>query len=81
MKITFHRFNMTGDDDPTIMVAELIWQWQKTQKGVWVMENAHDLTWHHQTDNMHWGYDVIIRGEIRDPRKITKYMLRWPEHQ
>jgi len=28
---------------------------------------------------MHWGYDVAIRGEINDPKRITEYFLRWPK--
>ena len=52
-------------------------QWQETVKGQWVMENAHNLTYHQKVDDKMWGYDIIIRGELHDPRNITEYLLRW----
>jgi len=78
MKITFHRFNMGDVEDIDIYVAEPIYRWQQTSQGRWVMEHAHDLTYHTQIDAHHWGYDVVIRGEINDPKRITEYFLRWP---
>lgn len=77
MKITFHRFRMGDVDDVDIYAAEPIWQWQQTDKGRWVMEHAHSLTYHTQPDASFWGHDVVIRGEIADPRKVTEYYLRW----
>jgi hypothetical protein len=69
---------MPDCEDPEVMLAEPVWRWQQTDHGRWVMENAHDLTYHQQIDAQHWGYDVVIRGVLSDPRKITEYFLRWP---
>jgi hypothetical protein len=77
MKFTFHRFNIPDTEDPDITAALPITEWQDTAKGQWVMENAHSLTWHRQPDSYQWGFDIIIRGEITDPHKITEYLLRW----
>jgi hypothetical protein len=79
VKITFHRFNIADTEDPDVMLAEPVWQWQQTDHGRWVMANAHNLTYHHQPDASYWGYDVVIRGDLADPRKITEYFLRWPD--
>ena len=79
MKINFHRFNIPDTDDPDIMVAEPLLAWQRTEKGVWVMTHAHELTYYHRPDSNFWGYDVVVRGEIRDPRLVTEYFLRWPQ--
>lgn len=81
MKIAFYRFNMPDCEDPDVMLAEPVWQWQQTDHGRWVIENARDLTYHHCHDVNYWGYDVVIRGDISDPRKITEYFLRWPSKQ
>lgn len=70
---------MPDTEDPDVMLAEPVWQWQQTDHGRWVMENAHDLTYHHRPDTNYWGYDVVIRGDLLDPQKITEYFLRWPE--
>jgi hypothetical protein len=81
MKINFHRFTVGDVDDPTIYAAEPILQWQKTEHGRWVMENAHNLTWYQQQEQETWGHRFVIRGELTDPRKITEYFLRWPQQE
>ena len=81
MKITFHIFNIGDVEDIDIYVAEPIYQWQQTEQGRWVMENAYNLTYHTQIDQRFWGQDVAIRGEINDPKKITEYFLRWPKQE
>jgi hypothetical protein len=78
VKITFRRFNIGDVEDPDIAVAPLILEWQETAHGIWVMKHAHDLTYHTQPDAQSWGIDVAIRGELRDPRLVTEYFLRWP---
>jgi hypothetical protein len=80
VKFTFHRFNMSAIEDVEdveVYMAEPILAWQNTAKGQWVMNHAHNLTYHHQPDARYWGYDVVIRGELSDPRLVTEYLLRW----
>jgi hypothetical protein len=77
VKFTFHRFNVGDVEDPEIIAGWPIAEWQKTEKGQWVMRNAHDLTYHSQIDKNYWGYDFVIRGTITDPKKVTEYLLRW----
>jgi hypothetical protein len=78
MKINFYRFNIADTEDPAIAAAGPILAWQNTEHGQWVMAHAYDLTYHHQPDAQFWGYDVIVRGSLSDPRLITEYFLRWP---
>jgi hypothetical protein len=67
-----------GDvDDIDIYVAQPIYEWQQTEQGRWVMENAHNLTYVTQPDDVNWGHSIVIRGEINDPHKVTEYFLRW----
>jgi len=71
-----------GDvDDVDIYVAEPIWRWQQTDQGRWVMEHAHNLTYHTMPSANSFGHNVVIRGEINDPHKITEYYLRWPNQE
>jgi hypothetical protein len=71
-----------GDvDDIDIYVAQPMYEWQQTDKGRWVMENAHNLTYHTIPDAIMYGYKVVIRGELTDPRKVTEYYLRWPNQE
>lgn len=78
MKINFFRCNIADDVDAAVYAAEPILAWQRTEHGQWVMSNAHNLTWHQQPDAQRWGTDILVRGELTDPRKITEYFLRWP---
>jgi len=81
MKINFHTFTMGDVDDIDIYAAQPIWEWQQTQHGQWVMENAYDLTYHTTQDYSLMGHRIVIRGEINDPRRITEYFLRWPNQK
>ena len=83
MKITFHTFAMGDVEDVDIYAAQPIYEWQQTAKGQWVMENAHNLTYHTTPDLslMGGGYRIVIRGEINDSRKVTEYFLRWPTQE
>lgn len=81
MKITFHTFRMGDVEDVDIYVAQPIYEWQQTDHGRWVMEHAYDLKYFTRPDTEAWGYRVAIRGEIKDPKKITEYFLRWPANE
>ena len=77
MKINFHTFRMGDVEDPEIFAAQPIYEWQQTTHGQWVMENAYDLKFYTAPDHDSFGYKITIRGEIRDPRKLTEYFLRF----
>ena len=79
MKINFFRCNIAIDVDAAVYAAEPILAWQATEHGAWVTAHARNLTWHQQPDVQHWGTDVVVRGELTDPRLVTEYFLRWPD--
>ncbi len=81
MKITFHTFRMGDVEDVDVYVSAPIYEWQQTNKGRWVMENAYDLKYYTSPDPTSFGYQINIRGEIKDPKKLTEYFLRWPKKQ
>jgi hypothetical protein len=81
MKINFFRCNIDEGLDVDVYAADPILSWQKTEQGQWVMSNAYNLAFYKQPDRLMWGTDVIVRGEINDPQKITEYFLRWPSKQ
>ena len=37
-----HEFSLSDVDDPDLLAAEPIWNWQQSDSGKWVMENAYD---------------------------------------
>ena len=81
MKVNFHTFIMGDVDDVDIYAAQPIYEWQQTAHGRWVMENAHNITYHTAQDFSQMALRIVIRGAINDPRRITEYFLRWPNQK
>jgi hypothetical protein len=79
VRINFFRCNIADGLDVDIYAAEPIIDWLRTEQGQWVKANAYNLTFYKQPDTLMWGTDVIVRGEINDPQKVTEYFLRWPQ--
>lgn len=78
MRIAFHSFTMGDVDDVDIYVAPPIADWQKTEKGKWVMEHASDLTYDVRPDFKSFGSLVTITGILPDI-KATEYFLKWAQ--
>lgn len=76
-KITFHEFNVGDVEDLEVYAAYPIYEWQKTEKGVWVTERCNDLTWHSKASEP-YSWTVSIRGSLTD-RDATEYYLRFPK--
>ena len=72
---TFFRI---GDvDDPEIYAAQPIYEWQQTEAGRWVMENAVGKPfWHRMVSpsSYGWTYYVIARLSEQDQ---TYWALKW----
>jgi hypothetical protein len=67
-----------GDvDDPYLYAAFPIGEWQKTEKGQWVMEHAiGESTYWCRADPNSWGFRVIIEGEL-SAVDCTYFELKW----
>ena len=81
MVITFHSFTMGDVEDIDIYVAEPIYKWQQTDQGKWVMQHAHNLTYHTAPDLYTFGYRVAITGNIDPGPQLTEYLLKWPKKE
>lgn len=56
-----HIIRMADVEDPDLMVADPIWQWQQTEAGKWVMEHSVETPmWHREADPMTFGYKYAI---------------------
>lgn len=76
-KIIVHSFSMGDVDDPDLYAAEPLYQWQQTDAGKWVMENASDTPeWHRQVDIANFGHKYVIVA-IFETKKLTEYYLRF----
>jgi hypothetical protein len=72
----FHKFTLGDCEDPDIYVAGPILEWQKTEKGQWVMKHGRGLTYELNTDFQTLGYRVTIRGSL-DPEDEVYYTLKY----
>lgn len=77
MKVVFHSFTISDVEDVDIYIAQPIWEWQQTEQGQWVMQNAADLRYYTSADPSTFGYRVDIRGQIADGPKLTAYLLKY----
>jgi hypothetical protein len=76
-KVVVHRFTMGDVEDPDLYAAEPLWNWQQSEEGKWVMENAMDTPeWRRQPDPITWGHSYAIVA-IFELKKLTEFYLRF----
>ena len=72
-----HTIKMSDCDDPDLLVAEHIYNWQQTDAGKWVMEQSNPkASWHRHTDFNMFGYIYQIRAYL-SPQQITYFELKF----
>jgi hypothetical protein len=72
-----HEFSLSDVDDPDIYAAEPIWNWQQSDSGKWVMENAiQKPSWHRHNDICTYGYRYQIRADLTD-EQVTFFELKF----
>jgi hypothetical protein len=72
-----HTINMGDIEDPDVMIAEPIWQWQQTDAGKWIMDNSNPTpSWHRFIDPNTYGYLYQIRAYLTHAQ-LTYYKLKY----
>ena len=75
-----HKFVMYDTDDPELLMAEPIYNWQQTEHGQWVMKHGIEHTYHVHQDFQIMGHGIAITAHIT-PKRWTEYILRgWPTY-
>ena len=67
---------MSDVEDPELYAAVPIVEWQKTEKGAWVMAHSIDPTFHITVDPISYGYVISITAHIT-PKRWTEFCLRF----
>lgn len=76
-KVVVHTFRVGDVDDPEIYAAGPIWDWQQTDAGKFVMENAIDVpSFHQHLDYNTYGYQYAITAEL-EKKKLSEFYMRW----
>lgn len=75
-KILFHQFNIGDCEDPELYAAQPLWEWQQTEHGQWVMQHAHDPTYHVGVSANTFGFCVTITGWVEEKDEVY-YRLKY----
>jgi hypothetical protein len=77
-EVTVFSFILDGGiEDPEIMAAEPLYDWEHSEHGQWVMRNACDTpTWVKSLDPSSYNYKFIIRAKFMGPA-LTEMLLRY----
>ena len=78
LTVVCHRFRMGDVEDPDLYAAQPLWEWQESEMGAWVMENAVQTpSWHRAADPYFtYGYAYSIQAEL-SPKNYTYWWLKW----
>lgn len=76
-EIVVHSFLMCDVEDPDLMAAQPLYEWEKSEAGQWMMRNAADTpTWYRIADPETYGYKYQIRAKLMGPA-LTEWLLRY----
>lgn len=77
ISIVVHTIRMGDVEDPDLMIAAPIWDWQQTEAGQWIMKNsAPTPSWHRTVDYVTYGHIYQIKAYLT-PKQLTYYRLKF----
>ena len=77
VEYTVHYINMGDVEDPDLMVAAPIYEWQQTEKGKYIMEHSVPKPmWVRAVNHMTYGYEYRIKAYLT-PKQLTYYKLKY----
>jgi len=77
IKTKVHTFSIGDADDPDIYAAQPLWEFQQSEKGKWIMDNAIEQpTWHRHVDHTLFGYVYTITAKL-PKEKYTFFKLKF----
>ena len=72
-----HRFRIGDVEDAVLYAIEPIWQWQQSDAGQFVMENAVEPPWWVRHVDLNWyGFEFVIMARMRESDQ-TFYTLKY----
>jgi hypothetical protein len=75
--VCVHEFSMGDVEDPELYAAQPLWEWQQSEAGQWVMENAVDKPyWIQSLDYNSWGHTFKVMARLAEQDQ-TFWALKW----
>ena len=72
-----HSIRMGDVEDPDLMVAQPIWEWQQTEAGKYIMKNSLPTPmWNRTVDTNTYGHLYTITAYLT-PKQLTFYKLKF----
>lgn len=76
-QVTVHTFSMGDVEDPDIWAAQPLSEWQESESGQWVMQNATEPpVWHRTPDAFGLGYRYSVTASFQG-QALTEWLLRY----
>lgn len=75
--MVIYKFSVGDVDDPDLWIAPVIYEWQESEMGRWVMENAIKTPmWHREHNVATLGYHYAVTADFK-PEDEVYFHLRW----
>jgi hypothetical protein len=75
-EIVVHTFDVDYSDDPDIHAAQFLYEWETSDNGKWIMNNAVETpSWYKINDMSAFCYKYQIRAKFAGPA-LTELLLR-----
>ena len=76
-RVVVHRFKVSDVEDPDLYAAQPLWEWQNSEQGKFIMENAIDKPeWQRHMSAMTMHYDYVVIAKL-EKKKLSEFYLRW----
>lgn len=80
-EVIVHEFKMGDVEDPDLYAAQPLIEWEKSERGQWIMDNAAETpSWHRIPDTETFGYRYQIRAKLQGA-KLTEWLLRYGDRK
>lgn len=77
VRVNVHKIRMGDVEDPDLMVAQSIYEWQQSEMGKFIMDKALDAPmWHKMQDTDMWGWTYVITAYLKESDH-TFWQLKW----
>ena len=75
--VCVHEFRIGDVEDPEIYAGEPLWNWQQSEAGKWIMENAAETPyWISSIDQLSWGHKFKIMARLSEQNQ-TYFQLKF----
>ena len=76
-EITVHKFKMGDVEDPILYAGKPLYDWQTSEAGKWVMENAVETpAWHRFEIPFTYEHQFVIRARLT-AQDVTYFLLKF----